>query len=69
MSHCFKGVFFILFIHLIRFKLFSDMNKYEQIGAQELLSMLNDEELTSVKDTVTKAMVPTNSVRRIFDNN
>jgi hypothetical protein len=45
------------------------MNKYEQIGAQELLSMLNDEELTSVKDTVTKAMVPTNSVRRIFDNN
>ena len=45
------------------------MNKYEQIGAQELLSMLADEELTSVKDTVTKSMVPTNSVRRIFDKN
>jgi hypothetical protein len=39
------------------------MNKYEQTGAQELLSMLNDEELMSVKDTVTKALMPTNSVR------
>jgi hypothetical protein len=39
------------------------MNKCEQIGAQELLSMLNDEELLSVKDTVTKSMIPTTSVR------
>ncbi len=39
------------------------MNKYEQIGAQELLSMLNDGELMSVKDTVTKSMMQTNSVR------
>ena len=39
------------------------MNKYEQVGAQELLSMLNDGELMSVKDTVTKSMVPANSVR------
>jgi hypothetical protein len=39
------------------------MNKYEQVGAQELLAMLNDGELMSVKDTVTKSMVPANSVR------
>jgi hypothetical protein len=39
------------------------MNKYEQIGAQELLSMLNDGELMSVKDTVTKSIIPANSVR------
>jgi hypothetical protein len=44
------------------------MNKCEQIGAQELLSMLNDGELMSVKDTVTKSMMPTNSVSRIFSN-
>jgi hypothetical protein len=61
-------LFFVLFIHLIRLKLFSDMNKCEQIGAQELLSMLNDGELMSVKDTVTKSMMPTNSVSRIFSN-
>jgi hypothetical protein len=40
------------------------MNKYEQVGAQELLSMLNDGELMSVKDTVTKSVIPTNSVRQ-----
>jgi hypothetical protein len=40
------------------------MNKYEQVGAQELLSMLNDVELMSVKDTVTKSVIPTNSVRQ-----
>lgn len=39
------------------------MNKLEQAGAQELLSMLSDVELMSVKDTVTKSMVPANSVR------
>ena len=38
------------------------MNKYEQIGAQELLAMLADEELMSVKDTVTKSMMPANTV-------
>ena len=42
---------------------FSDMNKCEQLGAQELLSMLNDVELMSVKDTVTKSMMPASSVR------
>ena len=40
------------------------MNRCEQLGAQELLSMLNDGELMSVKDTVTKSMIPTNSVRK-----
>jgi len=48
---------------LLLFDYFSDMNKYEQIGAEELLSMLNDGELMSVKDTVTKSMVPANTVR------
>ncbi len=43
------------------------MNKNEEIGAQELLSMLNDEELMSVKDTVTKSVIPTNSVREEND--
>jgi hypothetical protein len=38
------------------------MNKCEQLGAEELLSMLSDEELMSVKDTVTKSMIPTDSV-------
>jgi len=38
------------------------MNNDERIGAQELLSMLQDEELMSVKDTVTKSMMPTNTV-------
>jgi hypothetical protein len=38
------------------------MNKYEQIGAEELLSMLTDGELMSVKDTVTKSMMPANTV-------
>lgn len=38
------------------------MNKYEQLGAQELLAMLTDEELMSVKDTVTKGMMPVNNV-------
>ena len=42
--------------------IFSDMNNDERIGAQELLSMLQDEELMSVKDTVTKSMMPTNTV-------
>ena len=39
-----------------------DMNKGEQTGAQELLSLLSDAELMSVKDTVTKSMISTNSV-------
>jgi hypothetical protein len=43
---------------------FLDMNKCEQIGAEDLLSMLTDIELMSVKDTVTKSMIPTNSVRK-----
>lgn len=38
------------------------MNKSEQIGAHDLLSMLNDVELMSVKDTVTKSMISTESV-------
>jgi hypothetical protein len=44
------------------------MNKCEQIGAEELLSMLTDEELMSVKDTVTKSMISTDSVsiRKFF---
>ena len=40
------------------------MNKCEQVGAQELLSMLSDEELMSVKDTVTKAVFSTNTVEK-----
>ena len=43
------------------------MNKFEQLGAQELLSMLTDEELMSVKDTVTKSMIQTNTVKSISD--
>lgn len=39
------------------------MNKYEQLGSQELLQMLNDEELMSVKDTVTKSLISASSVR------
>jgi hypothetical protein len=42
------------------------MNKCEQTGAEELLSMLSDEELMSVKDTVTKSMISTDSVRIFF---
>ena len=38
------------------------MNKCEQLGAEELLSMLSDEELMSVKETVTKSMISTDSV-------
>lgn len=38
------------------------MNKWEKIGAEELLLMLSDEELMSVKDTVTKSMISTDSV-------
>lgn len=38
------------------------MNKCEKLGAEELLSMLSDEELMSVKDTVTKSMISTDSV-------
>ncbi len=41
---------------------FLDMNKCEQLGAEELLSMLPDDELMSVKDTVTKSMISTDSV-------
>jgi len=41
---------------------FLDMNKCELKGAHELLSMLTDDELMSVKDTVTKSMIPTDSV-------
>lgn len=41
---------------------FVDMNKCEQLGAQELLSMLPDAELMSVKDTVTKSMISAESV-------
>ncbi|CAF1331152.1 unnamed protein product [Adineta steineri] len=37
------------------------MNKCEQKGAQELLAMLTDDELMSVKDTVTKSMISTDS--------
>ncbi len=43
-------------------ELFLDMNKCEQLGAEELLSMLPDDELMSVKDTVTKSMISTDSV-------
>ncbi|CAF1483007.1 unnamed protein product [Adineta steineri] len=43
------------------------MNKLEQIGAQELLSMLSDEELMSVKDTVTKSMIPANTRSEAVD--
>jgi hypothetical protein len=39
------------------------MNKNEKLGAEELLSMLSDAELMSVKETVTKSMIPTDSVR------
>jgi hypothetical protein len=42
------------------------MNKCEQVGAQELLAMLSDVELMSVKDTVTKGMFPTNTVQESF---
>lgn len=38
------------------------MNKCEKLGAEELLSMLSDDELMSVKDTVTKSMISTDSV-------
>jgi hypothetical protein len=38
------------------------MNKNEKLGAEELLSMLSDAELMSVKETVTKSMIPTDSV-------
>jgi hypothetical protein len=38
------------------------MNKCELKGAHELLSMLTDDELMSVKDTVTKSMIATDSV-------
>ena len=38
------------------------MNKFEKLGAEELLSMLADDELMSVKDTVTKSMISTDSV-------
>ena len=38
------------------------MNKWEKLGAEELLSMLSDEELMSIKDTVTKSMISTESV-------
>ena len=38
------------------------MNKCEQVGAEELLSILTDAELMSVKDTVTKSMISTESV-------
>jgi hypothetical protein len=41
---------------------FLDMNKCERLGAEELLSLLSDEELMSVKDTVTKSMISTDSV-------
>ena len=44
---------------------FLDMNKCERIGAEELLSLLSDEELMSVKDTVTKSMITTDSVSRL----
>ncbi|UJR30950.1 hypothetical protein I4U23_018462 [Adineta vaga] len=43
------------------------MNKFEQLGAQELLSMLTDEELMSVKDTVTKSMIQTNTQAEAID--
>ncbi|CAF2149811.1 unnamed protein product [Rotaria magnacalcarata] len=43
------------------------MNKCEQMGAQELLSMLTDVELMSVKDTVTKSMMPANSRSEAID--
>jgi len=38
------------------------MNSREILGAEELLSMLSDDELMSVKDTVTKSMISTDSV-------
>jgi hypothetical protein len=43
------------------------MNRCEETGARELLSMLNDTELMSVKDTVTKSMITTNAVRHTLD--
>ena len=51
-------------IFLIHICFFLDMNKCEQTGAEELLSMLSDAELMSVKDTVTKSMISTDSVSR-----
>jgi len=56
-----------IFVYLDQ--LFLDMNKCEQTGAEELLSMLSDEELMSVKDTVTKSMISTDSVRIFFKKN
>jgi hypothetical protein len=47
---------------------FLDMNKCERIGAEELLSLLSDEELMSVKDTVTKSMITTDSVSILKKN-
>lgn len=41
---------------------FLDMNKFEKSGAEELLSMLADDELMSLKDTITKSMIPADSV-------
>jgi hypothetical protein len=40
------------------------MNSREILGAEELLSMLSDDELMSVKDTVTKSMISTDSVSK-----
>ncbi|CAF1604845.1 unnamed protein product [Rotaria magnacalcarata] len=46
---------------------YPDMNKSERIGAHDLLSMLNDVELMSVKDTVTKSMISTESRDEAID--
>ena len=42
------------------------MNKLEQLGAQELLSLLGDDELMSVKETVTKSIIKTNTVEFVI---
>ncbi|CAF0904916.1 unnamed protein product [Adineta ricciae] len=47
--------------------LYYHMNTCEQRGAEELLSMLTDDELMSVKDTVTKSMISTESRSEAID--
>ncbi|UJR15680.1 hypothetical protein I4U23_002614 [Adineta vaga] len=47
--------------------LYYHMNNCEQKGAEELLSMLTDDELMSVKDTVTKSMISTESRLEAID--
>ncbi|CAF1331360.1 unnamed protein product [Adineta ricciae] len=46
---------------------YPDMNEFEQLGAQELLSLLGDDELMSVKETVTKSIIKTNTKAETID--